>query len=161
MAKNKKNDVKNQDFFEGLTFAEFKKINRTPIAMSDIAWSGRLFSSSQFWNSFFTKGIFYFSLVSVVCLAIIWVSLFLRPPALLLGVYPDGQMVCFPNLIDRKGQKVALDPAYFDLCSSLNKKGGARFSTEKPSSPIEKGEPPVYVLIDDVFSARPAPPQPF
>lgn len=128
MAKKSKNQP--EAVYEGLTFKQFRNVGKSGIELSDVAWAGRLIPKLPHIWSVLVKFITVLCALTVLSLLVVWVSILTRPPALLMAVYPNSQVVCFPRLIDNKGQRVTLDKRYVGLCDTLNTRSGKMWQTQ-------------------------------
>lgn len=146
--KNKKDKNKDVDLYEGLTFKEMKMVGKKSIALNDIAWAGRLYSKFHPIFEDLTKAIVVMLSISAICLAAIWISIFMRTPALLLGVYPSGQVICFPRLVTVDGKPTTLHSSYHDMCSSLEAKVGSKWQVD--SSATQSDDQAVGRIDEDV-----------
>lgn len=130
----KKNKAEPSKFFGGLTYKQFRAAGKNGLELSDIAWAGRLYPKYPLIWKRINQLIVALCCISILCLAVVWVSIFTRPPALLMAVYPNSQVVCFPRLINLKGQQVQLDRAYLPLCTNLDTRSGKMWQIENRSS---------------------------
>ena len=164
MAKDKKNKDNKENssasYFGGLTFKQFKDVGKRGWELNDISWAGRLYSKYPYWFKRLSQLTMILLFISVASLAVIWGSIFMRTPALLLGVYPEGQVVCFPRLIKVSGARSELHPSYADSCSMLDKRAGMMWQTENPDavSDVEAvgnlSNKVQYKTIDDVIREK-------
>jgi len=118
---------RNQKNALGLTYDEQKKIGRRAHEMSDITWAGRLYSKYPYWNKKLTSVVFVALLISVLSLLTMWISVIARKPALLIGVYPDAEMLCFPRLRTVSGAESLTHNSYKDKCDELQRRAGRKW----------------------------------
>lgn len=128
MAKKTKNEP--SKFFGGLNFKQFRIAGKSGIELSDIAWAGRLYPKYPMIWKRLNQLIVGLCAISILSLVIVWVSILTRPSALLMAVYPNSQVVCFPRLVNVKGQQVQLDREYMKLCSNLDIRSGKMWQTQ-------------------------------
>lgn len=148
MAKKNKQSA---SYFGGMTFKEFRNANKVGLWMNDVAWAGRLYTKYPYWWEKLSKVVYIMLALSVLSLVLIWGSILLRPPVLLLGVYPDGRVVCMPRILDENGNRVIRHSSYNSLCGTLfnnaglswvleeSKKNGGQMPSTDPSA--EKPDP--------------------
>jgi len=129
-----KKEKPQQTFYGNLTFKQFRNVGKNGVELSDIAWAGRLFTKyPRIWATT-TRLVAVFCSITILSLAVIWLSIFTRPPALLLAVYPNSQVVCFPRLIDNQGKRVQVNKSYQQLCQNLDIRSGKMWQTENRMS---------------------------
>lgn len=123
-----------QTVWGGLNFKQFRNAGRRGLEMSDIAWAGRMYSKMPYWNARLNRFTTVLLGVSVLCLGAMWVSVLMRQPALLLGVYPDGEVVCFPRLRTSDGQVSPIHPSYEGLCRRIDERMGKKWQVNNAES---------------------------
>lgn len=157
--KSKKDNIKGQDYYGGLTFKQFKNVGNFGIQLSDIAWAGRIFHKYQSSFNFLNRITYAAVIISILCLLGILYSLFTRPPALLMAVYPNGQVVCAPKLVDLRGRPVSIHRVYHKQCNLLSKRAGKMWDTSLSGGSNKSNdeavgninnEPVVYIKIEDL-----------
>lgn len=132
MAANKKANKKSKDkdlatYHGGLTYKQFRNANKRGLELNDLAWAGRLYSKMPYWNQKLSTITTTCFVVTVLSLFVLLGSVLLRTPALLLGVYPDGEVVCFPRLLNKNGQESNLDNSYKKICSFIDARVGRKW----------------------------------
>lgn len=171
MAKKSKNKTQSDNqasFHGGLTFKQFRRIGHVPLEMNDIAWAGRIFPMAPYWFKRLSLLTFIFLLISALSLGATLTSVLLRKPALLLGVYPDGEIICFPRLRTSTGALSTLHPSYEPLCNSLDVRAGKKWQLDNAqkneSGTSQVGnidKKVVYKAIDEITGLLPiSKPQP-
>lgn len=118
---------KSASYFGGMTFKEFRNANKIGLWMNDVAWAGRLYTKFPYWWSRLARLVYIALALSMLSLALIWGSILMRPPVLLLGVYPDGRVVCMPRILDQNGQRVARHKSYNAQCAALFQNAGLQW----------------------------------
>ena len=166
MSKNnsKKESSENNisSYYGGMTFKEFKNAGKFSLNLSDAVWAGRLFYKFPILFKNLNRGIVIMMSISILCLAVIWGSIFMRTAPLLLGVYPNGQIVCFPRLINTQGQAVSLDKSYKNLCKSLDDRDGMKWQNNNKNAisnilAIRQGTPIVkFLTADEILASHPS-----
>lgn len=126
----KKTKAEPTKFFGGLTFKQFRNANKNGIELSDIAWAGRLYPRYPLMWKRVNQLIVVLCCLTILSLIVVWASILTRPPALLMAVYPNSQVVCFPRLINLKGQQVQLHKKYMQLCANLDIRSGKMWQTQ-------------------------------
>lgn len=155
----KKNDA--TTFYGGMTFKEFRNAGRRPIDASDLVWAGRLYPKFPYWNRRLSNLSVGFMLVAVLSLAGVWGSVLLRKPALLLGVYPDGEIICFPRLRTLSGEPSTLHPVYVDQCAKIDERVGRKWQTNNTDAISDAAAignmnaQVVYKNVADIIQSRP------
>lgn len=146
-----------------LTTMELRSLTRVPVSDTDIGWAGRLIGVAPVWWPRTTMLSVALLSVSIAALLAMWVSIVLRHPPLLVGVYPDGSEVCFPRLVTPQGRVVPRNPAYNAACDSLNARTGLMWQTDlnnlqSSADAIASSAPlPAYMTPDDVLAGGHAP----
>lgn len=130
----KKTKAEPTKFFGDLTFKQFRNVGKSGIELSDIAWAGRLYPRYPLIWKRLNQVIVALCAVTILSLVVVWASILTRPPALLMAVYPNSQVVCFPRLITPKGQQMQLDKEYARLCANLDIRSGKMWQTQNKSS---------------------------
>ena len=157
--KDKKNK-KDEKLIEGLTFNEIKNAGKKPLAMNDIAWAGRLYSKFDTIFEDTTRAIVAMLVISAICIVLIWVSVFMRTPALLLGVYPSGQVVCYPKLVTLDGKQAVLHKSYREMCNDLEAKISSSWQIENSDIDSDNsavgmaGEKAEYKTVDEIMGEK-------
>lgn len=120
-------------FYGGLTYKQFSRVGRIPLNLNDLSWAGRLFPVAPHWWSKLTLWAGFLLVVCASSVAAILFSLLMRPDPALLFVFPDGQIVCAPDLATASGRAVAMDPAHADMCKALAEKSSRKWSLPQQS----------------------------
>lgn len=128
---SKKDKQSAPTYYGGLTFKQFRNAGKIGLWMSDMAWAGRLYTKYGFWWNVLTKLVYAMLAISILSLALIWGSILLRPPVLLLGVYPDARVVCMPRILDEYGNVVQRHKSYNNTCAALFVKAGLTWVSEE------------------------------
>lgn len=126
----KKSD-KTPTYYGGMSYKEFRHSGKVGLWMNDVAWAGRLFSKYPYWWKRLSFVVSAALIISVLSLAAIWLSILLRPPVLLLGVYPDARVVCMPRVVNYQGQSVPRHSSYNERCGALFVKSGLLWVVEE------------------------------
>ena len=129
-SKSNKNKDKNEKNALGLTYAEQKKIGHRSYSMSDIVWAGRLYAKYPYWNRRLTHIVCVSLLICCLSLFAMWISVIMRKPALLVGVYPNAEMLCFPRLRTSSGGESSTHNSYKDKCDELIRRVGRSWQVE-------------------------------
>ena len=128
-------------FYGGLTFKQFRTVGLSGVEMNDVAWAGRMYPVSAYWFRRLSRVLQALLVLCGASLLVIAVSVYLRPPALLIGVYPDGQMICFSQLVSTTGAPVPVHKSYAELCASLDKRTGRKWTLEGPQKSLAAAAP--------------------
>ena len=136
-----------------MTFKQFRDANKVGLWMNDVAWAGRMYGKFPYWWARLSRVVYVALALSVLSLGAIWASILLRPPVLLLGVYPDGRVVCMPRVLDQAGNRVARHKSYGVLCSTLFTKAGLEWVLEQ--SRQNNGQMPSTDPASEVQDPRP------
>ena len=114
-----------------MTYKQFRNANKIGLWMNDVAWAGRMYGKFPYWWSRLSRVVYVSLALGVLSLGAIWASILLRPPVLLLGVYPDGRVVCMPRVLDQAGNRVVRHKSYGVLCSTLFSKAGLEWMLDQ------------------------------
>lgn len=131
---NKKKGKDTATYHGGLTYKEFKNVGKGGLELNDIAWAGRLYPKMPYWSKRLGQLVTLCFIITVLSLGIMWISVLMRSPALLLGVYPDGEVVCFPRLRNQTGQVVGLDKVYQKSCSAIDARVGRKWQLDNSNT---------------------------
>lgn len=164
---NKSNSEKSQTFYGGLSYKAFSKITHVPLKMNDYAWAARLFPVAPYWWQKLTSISVLAMSVSVISMLFIMYSFLTRPDPVLLWVFPNGQMVCAENLVDKNGNIQSVDKKYTDMCAALSRKASKRWAipveTENKVNSLPPSQPPssldekAVVTPETLFLTKPQP----
>lgn len=127
----KKNSAPAPTYYGGLTYKQFRMVGKVGLWMNDLAWAGRLYSKYPYWFKRLTQLVYAALIISLLSLVVIWMAILLRPPVLLLGVYPDARVVCMPRILDEFGNIVARHSSYGPTCAALFNKAGLQWVAEE------------------------------
>jgi hypothetical protein len=118
-------------YYGGMTYKQFRNAGKVGLWMNDLAWAGRLFSKIPYWWGRMSMVVWVALAICILSLGGIWASILLRPPVLLLGVYPDGRVICMPRVLDQQGHRVARHKSYNKDCATLFSKAGLEWVVEQ------------------------------
>jgi hypothetical protein len=165
LADQKKKAAAETEAANNLSFAELRKATIVPKVTNDIAWAGRLQPFAPFWWRLFTKAAVAGLLITVLSLGLVVWSVYTRHAPLLVGVYPNGSELCFPEMVNRQGHLVPRDPVYNGLCAALSARSGAMWVLDpshvatdaaavQSNTPVEH-----YLTVEEALSqiSSPAP----
>lgn len=131
MAKKKKPQKKPQKYFGGLSYGELLRVNKVGFWFNDLTWAGRLYKRYPSWIKRLSMVITISLSLGIISLVLIWGSIITRAPVLLLGVYPDGRVVCMPRIYNRDGTIAKRHKSYGNMCSNLFDKAGLSWVVEE------------------------------
>ena len=143
MAANNKANKKSKGkdlatYHGGLTYKQFRNANKRGLELNDMAWAGRLYSKMPYWNKKLSSLTTICFTITILSLFVLLTSVLMRTPALLIGVYPDGEIVCFPRLLDKNGQENPLDSSYDKICSSIDARVGRKWQVDNSKAQSDK-----------------------